>query len=90
MPDTFYETLPEVADFEALASPDSYRPLPDGWWVVAADVPRSTRAITEGRYKAVTLAASSEFSGLSSLPCPAFPLPSPAGFCGLCASWGSR
>ena len=45
----------EVGNFEALASADSHRPLSGDWWVVVADVARSTQAITEGRYKAVNL-----------------------------------
>lgn len=53
MSEEFYASLEPVADFEELADPASYRPLPDDWWIVAADIAGSTRAISEGRYKEV-------------------------------------
>lgn len=51
--DGFYAAIEPVADFESLADPTSYRPLPDDWWIVAADIAGSTRAIGEGRYREV-------------------------------------
>ena len=53
MSDDFYGSIEPVEDFEALALPSSYRPLPDDWWIVAADVIGSTREIEAGRYKEV-------------------------------------
>ena len=53
MSDAFYQTVPIVEEFEALTRPESYRPLPDDWSIVTADVANSTGAIGEGRYKAV-------------------------------------
>lgn len=53
MSDDFYTTIEPVDDFELLASEGVYRPLPEGWLIVAADVANSTVAITEGRYRAV-------------------------------------
>ena len=49
----FYETVPILTDFAAAARAESYRPLPDDWVVGRADVVGPTRAIAEGRYKAV-------------------------------------
>lgn len=51
--DGFYAGLEPVDDFEGLADPGSYRRLPDDWWIVAADIKGSTRAIAEGSYKEV-------------------------------------
>ena len=35
--------------------PTSYRPIPDDWTIGFADVIGSTKAIKEGRYKAVNM-----------------------------------
>ncbi|MDX1492578.1 MAG: DUF3095 family protein [Longimicrobiales bacterium] len=51
--DGFYAAIQPVADFEALADPGSYHPLPEDWWIVAGDIAGSTRAIGEGRYREV-------------------------------------
>jgi len=53
MSDAFYAAIEPVEAFELLARPASYRPLPDGWSLVAADVVSSTAAIEAGRYKNV-------------------------------------
>jgi hypothetical protein len=49
----FYESLPVLADFAAAVRAENYRPIPDDWMVGFAVVVGSTRAIAEGRYKAV-------------------------------------
>ncbi|MEQ1856556.1 MAG: DUF3095 domain-containing protein [Longimicrobiales bacterium] len=51
--DSFYRSIEPVDSFEQLAFGTSYAPLPDDWWVVAADVKNSTAAIDGGRYKHV-------------------------------------
>jgi hypothetical protein len=51
--DAFYGSIEPVDDFEQLALGTSYAPLPDDWWIVAADVKDSTAAIDDGRYKHV-------------------------------------
>jgi hypothetical protein len=51
--DSFYGSIEPVDTFEQLALGASYVPLPDDWWVVAADVKNSTAAIDGGRYKHV-------------------------------------
>ncbi len=53
MTDDFYETLPILTDFAAAVQAKAYRPLPDDWTLGFADVVGSTRAIADGRYKAV-------------------------------------
>jgi len=49
----FYADLPEVTDFFALVSAQSYHELPDDWAVVITDVQGSTKAIEAGRYRDV-------------------------------------
>lgn len=51
--DSFYGSIEPVDNFEQLALGTSYVPVPDDWWVVAADVKNSTAAIDGGRYKHV-------------------------------------
>lgn len=51
--DTFYDSLPRVARFSDLTSPDSYTPLPDDWVIGAADIVGSGQQIAAGRYKMV-------------------------------------
>lgn len=53
MADSFYASIEPVDSFERLALPASYRSLPHGWSLVAADVVDSTAAIESGRYKNV-------------------------------------
>ncbi|WP_189678969.1 DUF3095 domain-containing protein [Seohaeicola zhoushanensis] len=51
----FYDSLPRLAAFEALADPASYAALPDDWVVGCADIVGSTREIAAGRYKTVNM-----------------------------------
>lgn len=53
MSDSFYGSVEPVDAFERLAQSSSYRPLPDDWFVIAADIADSTGAVEEGRYKNV-------------------------------------
>ncbi|MEM7417134.1 MAG: DUF3095 domain-containing protein [Gemmatimonadota bacterium] len=53
MTSDFYAAIPAVDGFEELSEPGAYRPAPDDWWIACADIAGSTRAITEGKYKAV-------------------------------------
>lgn len=53
MTSDFYASIPAVDGFEDLSRPDAYRPAPDDWWIACADIAGSTRAITDGKYKAV-------------------------------------
>ncbi len=42
----------------------NYRPLPDDWALATADIVGSTKAIADGRYKAVNMAGASVISAL--------------------------
>ncbi|MEP2533804.1 DUF3095 domain-containing protein [Shimia sp.] len=50
---SYYENLPRVTEFEVLADPACYAPLPDDWVVGVADIVGSTQEIARGRYKTV-------------------------------------
>jgi Protein of unknown function (DUF3095) len=62
--DAFLSELPLFADFEAVADPARYRPLPEGWALAVADVVDSTGAIEAGRYKAVNMAGAAVISAV--------------------------
>jgi len=51
----FYSELPSFTDFSAVGVLDEYRPVPDDWFVLAADIVRSTDAVAAGRYKDVNM-----------------------------------
>jgi hypothetical protein len=53
MGDDFYSFLPVLGDFAAAVKAENYRPVPDDWVVGFSDVVGSTKAIAQGRYKAV-------------------------------------
>ena len=55
MADDFYETIPVLDDFADAVRAENYRPLPDDWVVGFADVTGSTKAVADGRYKAVNM-----------------------------------
>ena len=51
--DTFYAQLPTHRDFSAMTRASNYVPLPDEWWMGAADIAGSTALVAAGRYKQV-------------------------------------
>lgn len=53
--DDFYSELPSFSDFSAVGVLGEYRPVPDDWYVLAADIVRSTDAVAAGRYKDVNM-----------------------------------
>jgi len=53
--DDFYSELPSFSDFSTVGVLDEYRPVPDNWYVLAADIVRSTDAVAAGRYKEVNM-----------------------------------
>ncbi|MEM5584371.1 DUF3095 domain-containing protein [Roseibium sp. AS2] len=53
--DDFYSELPSFSDFSAVGALDEYRPVPDDWYVLAADIVQSTDAVAAGRYKEVNM-----------------------------------
>ncbi|QND50626.1 DUF3095 domain-containing protein (plasmid) [Phyllobacterium sp. 628] len=62
--DNFFDTLPVFVEFEGVADTNNYKPLPDDWMLATADIVGSTKAIGEGRYKAVNMAGASVISAL--------------------------
>jgi hypothetical protein len=52
---SFYTELESFDDFAAVSDLTHYRPAPDDWLVVIADIKGSTDAITRGRYKDVNM-----------------------------------
>lgn len=61
----FYGSLPILTDFAEAVQVGKYRPLPDDWVLGFADVVGSTRAIAEGRYKAVNFVAAGVVASVS-------------------------
>lgn len=59
------ETIPVLRDFAKAADDSIYRPLPDDWHVGVSDVVDSTRAIADGRYRAVNLAGAGTISAVT-------------------------
>lgn len=53
--ESFYAALPGFAEFDAFTEFNAYAPLPEDWVVLCGDIRGSTRAIAEGRYKAVNM-----------------------------------
>ena len=53
--DDFYKTLNTFTEFARVTDLSLYRPVPDDWIMVLADITGSTRAINEGLYKDVNL-----------------------------------
>src|SRR5580704_9356357 len=51
----FYAAIPVFDSFADVTKPSSYRPLPDDWVIGFSDIVGSTKAIAEGRYKAVNM-----------------------------------
>ena len=53
--DRFYAELEPFDEFERFTEFDAYEAIPDDWVVLAGDIKGSTKAIAEGRYKAVNM-----------------------------------
>jgi Protein of unknown function (DUF3095) len=51
----FYAGIPVFDSFADVMKPSSYRPLPEDWVVGFSDIVGSTKAIAQGRYKAVNM-----------------------------------
>ena len=52
----FLDRLPVFSEFEDVANPSRYMPVPEGWLLAVADVVSSGTAIAEGKYKMVNMA----------------------------------
>lgn len=64
---SFYDKLPLINSFCETAEAERYIPLPDDWWLAAADIRGSTDAIRLGRYKEVNMAGASVIAALNNL-----------------------
>jgi hypothetical protein len=53
--DDFYKNLQGFNEFSSVTDLSLYRPLPDDWHIVLADITGSTKAIQEGRYRDVNM-----------------------------------
>ncbi len=60
----FYETVPSFERFAGVADPANYAPLPDSWSIATADIVNSTKAIEQGKYKAVNMAGASVIAAI--------------------------
>ena len=58
----YYDRLPIFDGFASIMDPARYQPLPDDWVLGLTDVVSSTKAIEDGRYKAVNTAGASVIS----------------------------
>ena len=61
----YYDRLPIFDGFASIMDPARYRSLPDDWVLGLTDVVRSTKAIEDGRYKAVNTAGASVIAAVS-------------------------
>lgn len=62
---SFYASLPVISSFSSAVRPENHAPLPDGWVVGFSDIVGSTRAIEQGRYKAVNMVGASVISAVA-------------------------
>jgi len=53
--ENFYADLDGFEEFSGITDLSLYRPLPEDWCIVTADIRGSTKAIKEGRYKDVNM-----------------------------------
>ncbi|WP_422375178.1 DUF3095 family protein [Roseibium sp.] len=60
----FYTELPSFSDFSTVGVLDEYRPVPDDWYVLVADIVRSTDAVAAGRYKDVNMLGAAVIAGV--------------------------
>src|SRR4051794_40114357 len=61
---SFFDSVPTFDHFAEVANLGNYRSLPDEWVLATADIVGSTRAIEQGRYKAVNMAGASVISAI--------------------------
>ncbi|MEM8689840.1 MAG: DUF3095 domain-containing protein [Pseudomonadota bacterium] len=58
----FYQSVPVLSDFAQVADTGAYVPVPGTWVLGVSDVVGSTKAIEQGRYKAVNMVGASIIS----------------------------
>ena len=61
----FYESLPVLTEFADAVRAENYRSIPDDWVLGFADVVGSTKAIADGRYKAVNFVGAGVIAAVS-------------------------
>ena len=61
----FYSAMPALGDFAEAVKAEAYRPLPEDWVVGFSDVAGSTKAVAEGRYKAVNMIGAGVIAAVS-------------------------
>jgi len=61
----YYDRVPIFDGFASIMDPARYQPLPDDWVLGLTDVVSSTKAIEDGRYKAVNTAGASVIAAVS-------------------------
>jgi len=70
----FYENLPVIRDFHALAEAKPYKPLPADWFLGLADIEDSSGLIDAGKYKLVnTIGAAVISAQMNAFPQQRFP-----------------
>nr|WP_304363825.1 DUF3095 domain-containing protein [Jiella sp. LLJ827] len=62
---SLFDNFPIERDFERLADPAVYHPLPDDWVIGLADIEGSTEAVERGQYKAVNTVAASVIAAVA-------------------------
>jgi hypothetical protein len=62
--DRFYNALAPFRRFDDFTDLGAYEPVPDDWVVMIADVEGSTRAIGQGRYKAVNMVGAASITAV--------------------------
>ncbi|MDX1710953.1 MAG: DUF3095 domain-containing protein, partial [Rhodovibrionaceae bacterium] len=61
---SFYSEIPDFVDFARVVDDAVYQPVPDSWRVGLTDVVSSTKAIADGRQKAVNIAGAAAISAV--------------------------
>lgn len=51
----FYSELPLLTDLNEITDPSKFSPVPSDWQIAISDVVNSTKALAQGKYKAVNL-----------------------------------
>ena len=65
MNDDFFASMPVFESFERIVEPALYRSLPEHWFIGFTDVVDSSRAVADGRYKAVNMAGVAAIAAVS-------------------------
>ncbi|MEX2656144.1 MAG: DUF3095 family protein [Balneolales bacterium] len=66
-PSAFYNRLNIIYSLREAINHKHYTPLPQSWYIAAADIHGSTDAIREGKYKEVNMAGASIIAALNNL-----------------------